>query len=313
MCHHRACERSDQVVWKKLGRIYEPHNRGSKLASHAANPLAVNLSGDVYRIFFSGRDACKRSSVGYFDFDIADRKIVGECSEAIFTHGAPQTFFSHGVSVGCCYEASGISYILFMGWHIPEGGHWRGEIGRLRLDANKSLHLDPERPFLPLSKRDPISLSYPWVCQSADGSYRMWYGSTLAWDAGNGEMLHTIRQAQSPDGHNWDLTENEVPHSIGVAQAFSRPSVICKNGFFEMWFSYRGGLGKTYRIGYATSTDGIEWKLDLDACGIDVSSSGWDSEMIEYPFVFEHGGNRYMLYNGNGFGLTGIGLAMECR
>ena len=28
--------------------------------------------------------------------------------------------------------------------------------------------------------------------------------------------------------------------------------------------------------------------------------------MVEYPFVFDHRGSRYMLYNGNGYGATGI-------
>jgi hypothetical protein len=32
--------------------------------------------------------------------------------------------------------------------------------------------------------------------------------------------------------------------------------------------------------------------------------------MIEYPFVFDHDGERYMLYNGNGYGKTGIGPAV---
>ena len=32
--------------------------------------------------------------------------------------------------------------------------------------------------------------------------------------------------------------------------------------------------------------------------------------MMAYPYVFEHGGDRYMLYNGNGYGKTGIGLAV---
>jgi len=32
--------------------------------------------------------------------------------------------------------------------------------------------------------------------------------------------------------------------------------------------------------------------------------------MIEYPYVFEHKGERYMLYNGNGYGKTGIGIAV---
>jgi hypothetical protein len=32
--------------------------------------------------------------------------------------------------------------------------------------------------------------------------------------------------------------------------------------------------------------------------------------MIEYPFVFDHQGSRYLLYNGNNYGETGVGLAL---
>jgi len=32
--------------------------------------------------------------------------------------------------------------------------------------------------------------------------------------------------------------------------------------------------------------------------------------MMEYPFVYEHRGLKYMLYNGNGFGESGIGYAV---
>ena len=31
--------------------------------------------------------------------------------------------------------------------------------------------------------------------------------------------------------------------------------------------------------------------------------------MVEYPAVFDHGSRRYMLYNGNGYGASGIGYA----
>jgi hypothetical protein len=39
--------------WKKLGQLYVPKVGGQhpKLISHAANPLPVHMSGDVYRIF----------------------------------------------------------------------------------------------------------------------------------------------------------------------------------------------------------------------------------------------------------------------
>jgi hypothetical protein len=32
--------------------------------------------------------------------------------------------------------------------------------------------------------------------------------------------------------------------------------------------------------------------------------------MIEYACVFDHHGSRHMLYNGNGYGETGIGHAV---
>lgn len=302
------------MAWEKLGQIYEPGHLGGKLESHAANPLAVHVQNEIYRIFFSGRDAQKRSSVGYFDFDIARHQIVSECDGPAFSHGPPGSFFSHGVSVGCCYETAGVRNILFMGWHIPQGRHWRGEIGRLRLDEDLSLHLDSPEPVLGLSGHDSISLSYPWVVQLTNGTYRMWYGSTLDWDAGNGDMLHIIRSARSANGTDWDRGGKDVPFELGIAQAFSRPTVLqAEDGSFQMWFSYRSGSGSTYRIGYATSSDGVDWELALDQAGIDASSTGWDSEMIEYPFVFEHDGIAYMLYNGNGYGRTGVGLAVMHR
>jgi len=102
-----------------------------------------------------------------------------------------------------------------------------------------------------------------------------------------------------------------VPYELGFAQAFSRPTTVLNDsGDYEMWFSYRSGTGQSYRIGHARSDDGKNWVLDLGGTGIDVSPSGWDSEMIEYPYVFDHNGARYMLYNGNGYGKTGFGLAV---
>ena len=60
----------------------------------------------------------------------------------------------------------------------------------------------------------------------------------------------------------------------------------------------------------AVCKDGKTCKLALEEVGIDVSADGWDSEMIEYPFVFDYKGQRYMLYDGNGYGKTGFGLAV---
>jgi hypothetical protein len=112
-----------------------------------------------------------------------------------------------------------------------------------------------------------------------------------------------------------------------MPETFARQSLIRNtDGTLEMWFCYRSRTQEKYRIAYAFSDNGERWDLRLDDAGIDVSpiSSAWDSDMIEYPFVFDHAYHtipyhtipyhtilRCMLYCGNGYGKTGFGLAIQ--
>ncbi len=306
------------MQWHKLGQLFDPrrdypNNHHPKLISHAANPLAVLLKDDIYRIYYSGRDVQSRSSVGYVDIDIVQRKIIKVCDEPVFEHGDESSFYSHGVSIGNSYVVADKKYMLFMGWQRPVNEHWRGEIGRLEIKPNLSLVLNSSDPFLSLDDIDTVSLSYPWVLQEAN-QFLMWYGTTVTWDTGNKEMLHTINFATSLDGDNWHKYGVAVPYELGVAQAFSRPAVIYNKDGYHMWFSYRGRADQKYRIGYAYKSNKQQiddaWQLKLNDVGIDVSDKGWDSEMIEYPFVFKHKQQTYMLYNGNEYGLSGFGLAV---
>jgi len=299
--------------WRKLGRVYQLPDGGlhPKLLSHAANPLPVHLSDDVYRVFFSARDAANRSSVGAVDVDVERVEVVRVHEMPFFEHGPAGTFYEAGVSIGCLHRVQSRTLMLFMGWQQPAGGHWRGDIGALAVDSDLKLSLASPEPWLASDVTDPVSLSYPWILPMGDGVWRMWYGSTVTWDAGNGEMLHVINGARSTDGLRWMREGLAVPFQLGEVQAFSRPTVVADGrGGYDMWFSYRSGSGTAYRIGRAHSTDGLAWRLRMDDSGIDVSPQGWDAEMVEYPYVWDHKGRRLMLYNGNGFGRSGFGLAM---
>ena len=301
------------MEWKKLGIVYQPKidKNHPKLITHAANPLPVHIHDDMYRIYYNGRDKKNRSSVGAIDFDIRKKEIVKNFNEPVFIHGEENSFYSHGVSIGCKYRIKNMHYILFMGWHIPEGRHWRGEIGRLLIHSDGYLTYNDCAPIIGRDVEDPVSLSYPCIYRDENDLYHMWYGSTKSWDVGNGEMLHVINYATSIEGELWSRKGLAIPYKIGESQAFSRPTVLkSKRDGLDMWFSYRSGDGTTYRIGYAHTDDMQNWELDNNKAGIDVATSGWDSEMICYPYVFDHCGERYMLYNGNGYGRTGFGLAV---
>jgi predicted GH43/DUF377 family glycosyl hydrolase len=90
--------------------------------------------------------------------------------------------------------------------------------------------------------------------------------------------------------------------------------VFYANGKYHMFFCYRysshyRGKQNGYRIGYASSTDLLEWTRDDEKAGITVSEEGWDSEMVSYPHVFEVDGKIYMAYLGDQVGRFGFGLA----
>ena len=46
------------------------------------------------------------------------------------------------------------------------------------------------------------------------------------------------------------------------------------------------------------------WARDDEQIDMGLSETGWDSEMVNYPHVFELDGRTHMLYQGNGMGAT---------
>ena len=73
-----------------------------------------------------------------------------------------------------------------------------------------------------------------------------------------------------------------------------------------MWYVYRGAK---YKIGYAYSSNGIDWERRDDLAGISTSMEGWDSQEICYPHIVELKDRFVMFYCGNNYGKAGLGAA----
>jgi hypothetical protein len=167
-------------------------------------------------------------------------------------------------------------------------------------------------PILERNEVDPYLTASPFVL--IEGSiWRMWYVSSTGWELRNGRPQHYyhIKYAESCDGIEWERTGRVcINYKSKQEYAIARPCVVKDNGVYKMWYSHRGD---SYRVGYAESRDGLNWERKDEESGLEVSDEGWDSEMLAYPFVVDYRGCRYMLYNGNGYGKTGIGLAVLKR
>lgn len=277
------------------------------MRSHAANPIAEPIGGDVVRVYFSSRDERNRSSIAFVDVDLAAGSVIGEADTPVLSPGDLAMFDDCGVSIGCVLRRGDARYLYYMGWHLTVAVPWQNALGLAISEAPGQPFRRVSRfPIVPLDEIDPYTISYPWVLEEG-GVFRMWYGSNLAWGTRKEDMRHVIKYAESRDGIHWDRRDVvAIGFDFPGEYAICKPCVIRDGDVLKMWFCSRG---ETYRIRYAESRDGVRWERRDEPGGIDVSSDGWDAEMIEYPFVFDQGGSRHLLYAGNGFGRTGFGLA----
>jgi hypothetical protein len=100
------------------------------------------------------------------------------------------------------------------------------------------------------------------------------------------------------------------------AQAIGRPRVVRLDDRYGMRCSYRGLVDyltdprTSYRVGYAESSDGLQWERKPDPVGLDRSADGWDSVMLTYTRLLRVSGKMLCFYNGNGFGRAGFGYAV---
>lgn len=298
--------------WEKLGRVFVAGGQHDWMLSHAAWPRAVALRDDLFRVFVSVRDARNRSHIAFVDIDVRKQgEIVSVSPEPVLSPGAAGQFDDSGVIPCDVVWLGGRPALYYGGVSLTRDDRYRCLCGLAYLDEDLRLATRAlATPLLESDDSDPFGGGAVCVRPVPAGeSFHAWYESGAGWFPGPSGPVprFAIKHAVSRDGVRWERL-NEV--SIGDARErsyVSNPSVVIDGNLYRMWYSYK--TGDRYRIGYAESGDGTAWALKDDQVGIATSARGWDSEDIEYPFVFVHEPETYMLYNGNQYGRTGFGLA----
>lgn len=296
--------------WRKLGVVYQPAGDRYWLRSHAAVPIAEHIDGDIFKIYFSSRDDSNQSYTGYVVVDITrPKKILERSDSPVLSPGALGAFDDSGAMATWLVAHNDTRLLYYIGWNLGVTVPFRNSIGLAISKNGEPFRRCFDGPILDRTTVEPYFVASCCVLPGED-KWRMWYLSCTGWSIRDGKPEHHyhIKYAESLDGIAWERRGLVAIDYLGASEyAISRPSVVRDRDRWRMWYSCRGSA---YRIGYAESQDGLCWVRHDSEAGIYVSDSGWDSSMIEYPFVFDHGGARYMLYNGNGFGKSGFGLAI---
>lgn len=314
------------LKWKKLGQLFDPkeHSLAPDWMQEFAQSPSTIVFPKFIRVFFCTRARADSngqytSRIGYLDLDKNNLLSILRISPTpVIPLGNLGTFDEFGTYPVSVYKDDIESRMYYTGFTRCESVPFNAAIGlAIGNSDGENFCKAGEGPILSFSPDEPFVLGSPRI-RKFNKTWYLWYVAGREWrDTGlRPEPIYKIRMAISTDGFNWEkIGRDLIPDSMGPHECQACPDVFYREGKYHMLFSYRdienykvkeGG----YRIGYASSTDCINWIRDDSFTHIELSAFGWDSEMINYPHVFEASDQIYMLYQGNAMGREGIGLAV---
>lgn len=305
------------MIWKKYGRIFQPEKYGME---YAKSPQAVVFE-DFVRVYFS---ACKKdgnkwiSYACFADFSKEFDRVL-EVARQILPDGNLGCFDEHGVFPFSPFCYGGKVWAYTSGWSRRVSVSVDTGIGlAVSEDGGRSFSRVGEGPVLAASLAEPFLVVDGFVRRYGD-RFHMWYIFGERWKKytldGEPERIYKIGHAVSGNGIEWQRDGARIIPDICMDESQALPCVIFWNGCYHMFFCYRQSFDfrknkeRSYRMGYACSDKLENWMRCDERLNFTLPEDGWDSEMQCYPNVFEMDQRLYLLYNGNGFGKTGFGLA----
>ena len=315
--------------WLKQGFIYKPDGSQAFSRTHAQVPFGYPMD-DKVRVYFATRDQHSASSTSFVELAADDlSKVTYVHDRPCLTKGAVGMFDETGAMPSWFLPVGDEIWLYYTGWNRSDTASYRLAIGlAVSCDGGLTFERKYTGPLLDRSIHDPVWVAQPCVMREDDGRgtvrWRMWYLSCTKIEVikEHPEPFYDVKYAESADGIHWERMGQVCVGYDAFTDAIGRPTVYKDSDadgheIYRMYFSYRSATNyrtdaqRSYRMGCAESEDGIHWTRTDDQTGIDRSPEGWDSVMMDYCHVFTHRNRRIMLYNGNGFGASGFGYALE--
>lgn len=303
-----------RATWTKRGLLLDVPGPAPVVRTHAALPsIGPGPDEDDGRswLYYSGRDERGRAHISRCPLRVSnDTLTVDGPSELVLAPGELGAFDDAGVTHSCVVERDGRVFLYYSGWSLGRSVPFTFHVGlAVSDDRGRTFRRASRAPILERTDEEPFMSASPAVL--VDGErWRMWYVSCVGWsdEPGGPRHRYLIRSATSADGIAWYRDGSIAVGFESGEYSLGRPCVVRVAEGYRMWFCARGDH---YRLAVARSRDGVNWERDEVPTTLEPSGAGWDSEMACYPWEFRYGDRHFLLYNGNGYGLSGIGYAVR--
>ena len=296
-----------------LGLLVKPEAQNDWLVSHTGASCIKSLGDNRFELIISGRDSSNRSTLGTAHLTLHyDEYKLEIISAPILSHGQIGTFDENGVSYPYLVTKDNTDYLYYTGWMLTVLTPFQNQLGlAVRKQGEQKFSRFSRAPIMERNNDDFTSIGSSAVIYH-DGLWRMWYTGFGEWSEHSSKASHTycIKYAFSNDGIKWERNNIVCIPSSEENPNIARPTVVFDKSLnlYRMWFCYRK---EEYKIGYATSKDGIEWKRSDEISGFSPSGQDWDKQSQCYPFAFYHKDSLYLIYAGNNYGKGGLGICRQ--
>jgi hypothetical protein len=302
--------------WIKKGLIYRPDGVLWWNKNYSILPTPVFIERlNVIRVFFAV--TCDKNFGRITFVDLAPQnpsKILSNPNIICLDTGLDGAFDDCGVNPSCVLKVGSEWLMYFAGYQRHFKTPYSILSGLAKSNDGISFKRVQNTPILERKDGELSLRSAPTVI-SDESIFKMIYVADHGWRELNTSIyksklmpMYSLKYAESTDGVNWVENSISVLTPTGDEFGFGRPYLLKEDNLYKLYYSIRS-TNKTYRLGYSESNDCVNWVRKDYLMNIDVSESGWDSEMICYPSILKIYDKTFLFYNGNNNGITGFGYA----
>lgn len=311
--------------WRKLGHVFNPatHAASRWMNEYAQCPVPFVVDDRSVRVLFACRPHQRAGGMpvscpAYVDLDRSNlSRLTGFATGPSMALGDLGTFDEFGVTPTSAVQGPDGLNIYYTGWTRMQSVPYAMAIGlAVSRDDGRTMRRTGPGPVFGPTVGEPY-LQSGGVVRQVGEKWHLWYLTGRGWviHDGKAEAVYQLAHATSTDRTCWirdgrSIIASEYPDECQVSFALFRRRAKWHAVFsYRQATGFRGSSPRAYRLGHATSDDLETWVRDDAALGLDVSSDGWDSQMMCYPHALEIDGRVYLFYCGNDFGRHGFGIA----
>lgn len=301
-----------KLTWIRKGKLFG--NDTWNLGWHRLNtqlPIPYLIDSKRLRLFVTFCDADNRGRLGFVDVNPSNpAEIIDYSKKPLLELGAVGRFDENGVVSTAILEEDNKIYLYYCGFQKHVNYPYSSLAGvAVSYDRGQTFVRIRETPLLERIDGEMFIRTGVGIYKFGD-IYRLYYASGNEWINLNGKIVprYSFKYIESDTPIRFEGKGNDLFPLENDEYGMTTPQIFRTDNGYDMIYSIRT-VSEGYRMGYASSEDGVHFTRNDGVMDIKRPNDQFDSEMICYGKCFKYNERTYLFYCGNHYGMDGIGWA----